>query len=134
MKPMSAWQFTIFRIVFGLYLALHFAGLAPWAAEMFGARGIIPDPSLNPTYGLFPNPLNLDLPDSFVTGFTWVLAGLSLLFAAGIWRRGVSLLLWFGWACLFHRNNLILNPSIPLVGLLLLLCALRPPGEPWSRG
>ena len=134
MKPMSAWQFTIFRIVFGLYLALHFASLAPWAAEMFGARGIIPDPSLNPTYGLFPNPLNLDLPDSFVTGFTWVLAGLSLLFAAGIWRRGVSLLLWFGWACLFHRNNLILNPSIPYVGLLLLLCALIPPGEPWSRG
>lgn len=134
MKQMSAWQFTIFRIVFGLYLFVHFVGLAPSAAELFGARGIIPDPALNLTFGLFPNPLNLDLPDGVVTGFVGILAIFSLLFAAGIWRRSASILLWFGWACLFHRNNLILNPSLPYVGLILLLCALIPPGEPLSRG
>ena len=134
MKPMSPWQFTIFRIVFGLYLAVHFAGLAPWAAELFGAHGVMPDASLNPTHGLFPNPLDAGLPDAVVTGFVWLLSLLSLLFAAGIWRRTASLLLWFGWACLFHRNNLIANPSIPYVGLLLLFCAIIPPGEPWSRG
>ena len=134
MKPMSAWQFTIFRIVFGLYLFVHFVGLLPAAAELFGARGIIPDPALNLTFGLFPNPLNLDLPDGVVTGFVAMLAIFSLLFAAGIWRRTIAIVLWFGWACLFHRNNLILNPSIPYVGLILLLCALIPPGEPLSRG
>lgn len=133
MKSMSPWQFTIFRIVFGLYLAVHFAQLVPWSVELFGARGVLPDASLNPTHRLFPNPLNFDLPDGMVRGFVASLAALSLVFAAGLWRRWISLLLWFGWACLFHRNNLISNPSIPYVGLLLLLCALVPSGEPWSR-
>jgi hypothetical protein len=40
-------------------------------------------------------------------------------------------LLWYGWACLFNRNVLISNPSIPYVGLLLLLTALVPATEPW---
>ncbi len=131
---MSPWQFTIFRIVFGLYLAVHFAQLVAWAPELFGARGVLPDPALNPTHGLFPNPLDLDLPDGVVSAFVGGLAVLALLFAAGVWRRTMSLLLWFGWACLFHRNNLISNPGIPYVGLLLILCALVPAGEPWSRG
>lgn len=133
-RPVSAWQFTFFRIVFGLYLAIHFAGLAPWAAELFGARGVIGDPALNPTHGLFPNPRAMNLPDGAVRGFVIALAGLSFAFAAGIARRTSAVLLWFGWSCLFHRNNLIANPSIPYVGLLLLCCALVPPGEPWSAG
>src|SRR4029077_11744770 len=36
---------------------------------------------------------------------------------------------WFGWACLFNRNNLINNPSIPYIGLLLLLSIIVPRGE-----
>jgi hypothetical protein len=38
--------------------------------------------------------------------------------------------LWYGWACLFNRNVLISNPSIPYVGLVLLLTALVPAREP----
>jgi len=34
---------------------------------------------------------------------------------------------------LFHRNNLIINPSLPYIGLLLILCTLIPVGEPWSQ-
>jgi hypothetical protein len=60
------------------------------------------------------------------------LAVLALAFTVGLWRRTCAVLLWFGWACLFNRNNLISNPSIPYVGLLLLLTALVPPGEQWS--
>lgn len=62
----------------------------------------------------------------------WVFACmiLSILFACGWKREWFALLIWFGWACLFNRNNLISNPSIPYVGILLLLTTLVPAGEP----
>lgn len=134
MKPMSPWQFTLFRIFFGTYLAVHFLHLAPWAGELFGAHGVLPDPALNPTHAIFPNPLNLPLTDAVLTIITLLLAAASLLFAAGTWRKPAALLLWFGWTALFHRNNLIANPSLSYVGLLLILTLLIPGGEPWSRG
>jgi len=134
MKPMSPWQFTMFRILFGCYLTVHFLYLIPWAGELFGASGVMPDPSLNPAHGLFPNPLDLPLPDGVIAAWVGLLTFLSFLFAAGIWRKPAALVLWFGWTALFHRNNLISNPSMPYVGLLLLLTLLVPRGEPWSRG
>lgn len=134
MKAMSPWQFTIFRSVLGLYLAAHFAHLAPWAGELFGPGGLLPDPTLNPAHGLFPNPLDLPLPDWLLTGILIVLAAISLLFAAGFRRRTAAVVLWFGWTALFHRNNLIVNPSLPYVGLILVLTTLVPRGEPWSPG
>jgi predicted DCC family thiol-disulfide oxidoreductase YuxK len=130
MKPMSSWQFTLFRIIFGCYLAIHFAMLIPYASELFGADGLIGDPALNLTAGLFPNPLNAQLPSIALSWIIGGLAALSIAFAAGWLRPLVSICLWFGWTALFHRNNLIGNPSIPYVGLLLLLCALVPTGEP----
>lgn len=128
--PVSGRQFAWFRIVFGLYLAVHFAHLAPWAGELFSAEGVLPDPALNPTYGIFPNILAWCGSPAFATGVVLVLAVLALLFAAGIARHAAALLLWYGWACLFNRNVLISNPSIPYVGLLLLLTTLVPAREP----
>jgi predicted DCC family thiol-disulfide oxidoreductase YuxK len=134
MKPMSPWQFTLFRILFGLYLAFHFVELTPYATELFSASGLLKDPTLNPTAGLFPNPLALDLPGWAVTGSVAMLAGCALLFAAGLKRNWMAVILWFGWSALFHRNNLISNPSIPYIGLLLLLSLLIPGGEPLNFG
>jgi len=130
----SAGQFAIFRILFGAYLLQHFLGLLPVAAEVFSHAGVLADPRLSPTHGLLPNPLATGWggTPAFVTGFIAVLAGLSLAFLLGAWRRVVALLLWFGWACLFNRNNLISNPSLPYVGLILLFCVLIPGGEPLS--
>ncbi len=130
----SPWQFSLFRILFGSYLAIHFAMLAPWAAEVFGSGGVMPEPSMNPAHGLFPNPLDLKLPDAVVTAFVVLLALASLFFAAGCWRKPAALLLWFGSTALFHRNNLIGNPALPYTGLLLVLTLLVPSGEPLSRG
>lgn len=127
---MSSWQFSLFRIIFGSYLAIHFAMLIPYADELFGANGLIGDPKLNLTSGLFPNPLNLPLPPPVLPWIIGSLTALSIAFAAGWFRPAVSICLWFGWTALFHRNNLIGNPSVPYIGLLLLLCALVPRGEP----
>jgi hypothetical protein len=119
-------------MVFGAYLALHFLAQMPNAAELFSNEGVLADPKLNPLYGIFPNPLNIWGTPVFVTAFISALAVLSVMFAAGAYRRTSALLLWFGWAALFNRNNLISNPSLPYVGLILVLCTLVPPGEPWS--
>jgi predicted DCC family thiol-disulfide oxidoreductase YuxK len=133
-KNISAGQFAIFRAVFGAYLLQHFLWLLPHGAELFGRDGVLADPRLNPTHGLLPNPLATAWGGSAagVTVFLWVMSALSFAFMLGLWRRAAAVLLWFGWACLFNRNNLISNPSLPYVGLMLLFCALVPAGEPLS--
>ena len=130
----SARWFGGFRIAFGAYLAVHFLMLVPYGPELFGRSGIFPDPATNPTAGILPNPLAWWGSPAFVRAFLVGLAAMALLFAAGRGRRWAALLLWFGWACLFNRNNLIANPSIPYVGLLLLLTLLVPPGEAFVVG
>ena len=131
-KHISPWQFTVFRIAFGLYLVIHFVHLLPWAGELFSAQGLLPDPRLNFTFGVLPNPLEHWQSPAFAQAFVGVLAALAGLFTLGIGRRTCALLLWYGWACLFNRNNLISNPGLPYAGLLLILSALVPPGEPLS--
>lgn len=128
--PVTARQFAWFRIVFGSYLAVHFAHLVPWGAELFSRDGVIPRASLNPTHGILPNVLAWWDSPAFVTVFLVLLVGLSVLFALGVARQAAALLIWYGWACLFNRNVLISNPSIAYVGLLLLLTALVPSREP----
>lgn len=125
-------QFSLFRVLFGAYLAIHFATQLPHARELFSNQGVLPDPRLNPLYGIFPDPLSAWGSPGFTTFFITGLLALSLTFAAGFWRRTSALLLWFGWAALFNRNNLIANPSIAYVGVTLLFCAVIPAGEPWS--
>jgi hypothetical protein len=125
----SAKQFIIFRAILGIYLLLHFVFLFPYSAEMFSEQGIFGQAELNFTYGFFPDILNYYDSAIFVKAFVALLAMLSLLFIFGIKRRLVSILLWYGWACLINRNNMIINPGMPYIGWLLLVCAVIPPGE-----
>jgi len=133
-KNFSSLQFTLFRIIFGTYLLIHFMNLLPFAAEIWSSEGMLADPTLNFTHGLFPNvlvyfnsPLQIEL-------FIMFMMGLSLLILTGFYRRTASVLLWIGWASLFHQNNLISNPSIAMVGWLLLALVLIPINEPLSQG
>jgi hypothetical protein len=132
--PISGLQFAWFRIVFGGYLAIHFAQLVPYAPELFSNAGVLPDPSASPLYGIFPNALAHWNTPQFATTFLLGLTILSILFAMGIARHAVAALLWYGWACLFNRNVLISNPSIPYIGLLLVLVLLVPAREPLRLG
>lgn len=132
--PVTGRQFAAFRIAFGLYLALHFAHLIPWGRELFSRDGVLADATLNPTFGVLPNVLAWRDTPSDVTVFLLLVVACSMLFAAGVARRSAALVLWYGWACLFNRNVLISNPSIPYVGLLLLLTTLVPTTEPWRLG
>ncbi len=132
MISISKYQFIVFRAIFGLYLCQHFAGLLPYGAELFSHEGVLADASLNFTHGLLPNPLEHWDSPAFVSGFLWALLTLSFLFMLGIGWRICAVALWYGWACLFNRNNLISNPSLAYIGLLLLFCALLPPIKRWK--
>ncbi len=126
---LTARQFAFFRMILGVYLCIHFIGLLPYSAELFSNTGVLPEAKLNFTHGILPNILeHYDSPQA-VGLFLSVLTLLAFLFAAGVLRPFLSIALWYGWACLFNRNNLISNPSIPYIGMLLLLCAIIPQGE-----
>lgn len=131
-KLISRYQFAAFRILFGLYLIIHFIGLLPYGPELFSNQGVLSSARLNFTHGILPNPLEHWDSPFVVTLFLLIMLVLASSFTVGCCRRTAAVLLWYGWACLFNRNNLISNPSIPYVGLLLLLCALVPLGEPFS--
>ena len=129
---LDAIWFARFRILFGIYLTIHFGQLIPWSAELFSSGGILADASLNPLHGLFPNPLVWWNHPTTSFFFTIGLTLLSIAFTLGWQRRIVSLILWFGATALFHRNNLTANPSLAYIGLLLVLCSIIPSGEKWS--
>jgi hypothetical protein len=123
---MNASAYRKFRALFGIYLAIHFVQLVPWAAEMFSSEGALPDAALSPLVGIFPSLLTWFDAPLMVQGLLVVLAGISVLFAAGVQDRLLAVVLWYGWASLFCRNPLILNPGLPYVGWLLLAHALMP--------
>jgi len=131
----TPWQFAFFRIIFGLYLSWHFLTLLPDAVEVFSRAGVLPTVVLNLTYPVFPwNPLGHWDSPTFVSFWVILCFGLSVAITLGWKRPCCAFLLWFGLACLFNRNNLISNPSIPYVGLLLLLLTIIPDGEPMRLG
>ncbi len=125
-KPVTFYQYAAFRIILGCYLIYHFATLFPYAPEMFSALGMVPNPQVLPTFGIFPDILYwIDHP--IITQiFICVLLILSLIFTCGFHQRITAVLLWFGWACLINRNILIANPGMPFIGWLLLACAIIP--------
>lgn len=124
-------QFAAFRLAFGVYLMVHCAALSFDAPEVFSSAGMLPDGRVNPTAGIFPNLLLWFDSPAQVVAFSLSLAALSLCIALGLYRRAAAPVVWYGLACLFNRNVLIQNPSLPFIGWLLLALALIPENEPY---
>jgi predicted DCC family thiol-disulfide oxidoreductase YuxK len=125
----NAWtggQYSLFRIVLGAYLLVHFLQLAPWGAEVFSSAGVLPEASLSPLARLFPNIFTVWDAPVFVTCCLFAGAALAVLFAIGYADRFAAVALWYLWACLFGRNPLIANPALPYIGWILLAHALLP--------
>ncbi len=128
---MTGWtggQYSVVRAALGIYLALHYAQLAPWGAELFSRLGVLPAGAASPLLSLFPNVLALRDSPAFVTALLWLASVLGALLAIGAYDRLAALGLWYIGACLIGRNPLILNPALPFVGWLLLAHACLPPG------
>ncbi len=119
-------QYSLYRIVFGVYLFIHFFALVPWADEVF--HQILPRDA-SPLLHLFPNILafaDVALPMLVIA------QAAAIFFAAGYHDRIAAVVMWYVLACLFGRNPLIANPSLPFVGWLLLAHAFLPRAPFWS--
>ncbi len=117
---------TTVRVTLGSYIALHFAGLVPWAAEVFSNRGMLPDGSASPLLHAFPNVLAVCDAPSVAIGLVLAGAAAGVAVAAGKLDRAAAGLALFVSACLFGRNPLIANPAMPYIGLLLFAWAASP--------
>lgn len=120
-------RYALLRVVVGVYLVVHFAGLVPFAAELFSRDGVVPTIALNPLGRLFPNLLGVADSPAVARGVLIAAVGLATSFTLGVADRFAAVALWYVWACLLGRNPLISNPSIPYVGWLLLAHALVAP-------
>jgi len=119
-------QFRIFRVTFGLYLLYHFLSLLPWGPELFSSKGVLPKGTMSPLFHLFPNLFLLCDSPLFVQACLLVAAIFSLFLTVGKFDRVMAILVWYFWACLYGRNPLIGNPSLPFIGWMLLAYVLIP--------
>ena len=113
-------QYSIVRAIFGAYLFIHFVALIPWAHEVF--EQVLPRDA-SPLLRLFPNIL--------------AVADVAMPLVVSLRSRRSSspsdsttasprCVIWYVLACLFGRNPLIANPSLPFAGWLLLAHAFVP--------
>ena len=130
----SGGQYSVFRILLGSYLLLHFGMLLPWGAELFSSDGMLPDASQSPLIAAFPNLLGVVDTPAFVAAFLASAVVASVLLLLGRFDRAAAVWLWYVGACLLGRNPLISNPALPCVGWLCLAHALLPtaPFGSWS--
>jgi predicted DCC family thiol-disulfide oxidoreductase YuxK len=113
-------QYSLFRILFGTYLFVHFAYLSFWASDVFSSAGMVPDAALSPLIAAIPNPLRWFDSPALVTGLSIAAAFAALLFALGNWDKPAALFMWLVLAWFLGRNPLISNPAMPYAGWMLL--------------
>lgn len=125
-SPWSPWLYSAARFALGTYLAVHFGMLIPWAAELFSSAGLMADGQASPLLRAFPNVLALVDAPAMTTGMAIVGCALSVSVALGFKDRWAAVVAWYILACFLGRNPLILNPSLPHIGWLLLAHAAVP--------
>ena len=120
-------QYSLFRILFGAYLAVHFGYLSLHAVELFSASGMLAEGQHSPLLAIAPSLFRLS-----DTPLVTVLITLSGSLAAVALATGRFDRLGAAWMLvvlisLFARNPLIANPALPYVGLMLFAHLCLPP-------
>src|SRR5688572_25633745 len=98
-------QYSLYRVVFGLYLLFHFVALLPWSAELFSNRGVLPADA-SPFLKLFPNVLAISDEPAAVAALITLAAIASFFFLVGVHDRIAAVVVWYVLACLSGRNPL----------------------------
>ncbi len=113
-------QYSLFRVLFGAYLAVHFWQLSSYAAELFSFAGMLPDAAVSPLFAIAPSLLHLS--DAPWAAVLLVASGVpaAIAFAAGRWDRLMAVWMLLVLVSVFARNPLIANPAMPYVGFMLL--------------
>jgi hypothetical protein len=95
---------------------------------------MVPDVTANSTYTISFWFISYFTSPGAVSLLFVVLIIASLLFTVGLLRQVMALILWGGWVILYNLNNLTVDPSLGFIGLLLLVFATVPCGEPLVLG
>jgi len=125
----SARQFIYWRMALGGFLTFYFLRVFPYASEIYSNQGVIPDPTVNWSYGFFPSLFYFIDSPFFVQLMHGLAVVLSIFIFFGFWRRFSGFFLWYLYASFYCRNNLTEDPSIAFVGWLILALAVIPSGE-----
>lgn len=127
-------QYRIFRVLLGAWALVHFVHVFPWSQEIFSNQGVMAQGDFSPLLKWSLSVLKFNDSPMMVHILIslGILASTALIFGVkDKWASGGILYLL---SCLLARNPLILNPSLPYVGWLLLLhmCMPNPtPGHLW---
>ncbi|MDE0224571.1 MAG: DCC1-like thiol-disulfide oxidoreductase family protein [Gammaproteobacteria bacterium] len=120
-------QYSLFRILFGAYLAVHFGYLSLYAAELVSVSGMLPEGGHSPLLAIAPSLFRLS--DAPLTVVLITVSGFlaAVAFAAGRFDRRSAAWMLLVLISLFARNPLIANPALPYVGLMLFAHLCLPP-------
>ena len=133
----SGGQYSLFRVLLGAYLFVHFVHLVPWGAEVFSNSGMLPEAATSPLFDLFPSVFHFSDAPWVVNTVLIAAAIAAIFFAVGRSDRAAAGFMWYVLACLFTRNPLIQNPALPYLGWMLLAHLFVPPapyGSLTARG
>lgn len=119
-------QYALVRTLLGAYLLAHFLQLLPWSAEVFAQGGAVAHAELSPLMGVLPNPLSWSDAPWMATLLLCLGAAASIALMLGRASRFGAVLAACVLAWLYARNPLIANPSLPVVGWMLLFHACLP--------
>ncbi len=119
-------QYSLLRVVFGVWLLVELLILAPWAPGLLSSAGMLPRADASPLLHVVPNLLGVaDAP-----WVTVVLVGsaaiASCLLVIGFLDRAAALWIWYVLACIVGRNPLVASPGLALAGWMLLAHAALP--------
>ena len=121
-------QYSLFRILFGAYLAVHFGYLSLYAAELFSVSGMLSEGGHSPLLAIAPSLFRLSDTPAVTVFITLSGAVAAVAFAAGRFDRLGAAWMLLVLISLFARNPLIANPALPYVGLMLFAHLCLPPG------
>jgi predicted DCC family thiol-disulfide oxidoreductase YuxK len=124
MNYYSAYQFSLFHIIFGCYLLVKFLILIPKSSALFTSKTSF---ALYEAYPIISHALK----SGFAAQIALVLlAFLSIFIILGRFRRPAALLIFLLYASLSGYGIVISPHGYPAIGWLLIACLVVPLGEP----
>ncbi len=128
----SAYWFSIVRILMGAYCTLFFFFLTPKTEALFSDIGMFRDAKHHETFGYFPSILYYFNSPIFCRWFCILIILCSISLMIGLFRRSSAFLIWYGLCCFWNQNELFWSPALPFIGWQLLSYSFIPTGEPFT--
>lgn len=128
----SPYQFALFRLLLGAYLAFVLIGYLVNAPDLFLPAAFLGSGDAGTQQFVAFHVLRFFHSGFQVQLYLGFLAVLSGCLSLGLARRWVAFVLWFGWIGLFFTQGRVAELHIFFVEWLLFVCVVAPSGEGWA--